>query len=181
MERTGNLKAWCRSLIAFKWHSSKVLSALKWAPQFTAFVAPPVSDTWKRYEQLESKLTTQESARVEMILLGCDYISDLFILHWKILDFKMPFVAALWWRKYRGQSEVTILLYSEDVRPDTQNKALRTSSWHLATEESSRRHTYTQKTNERFFWTIQIAGCVESVCSSPFDGVAQRDQDWRKK
>lgn len=117
MERTGNLKAWCSSLIAFKWHSSKVLSALKWAPQFTAFVAPPVSDTWKTLEQLESKSTVQESARVEMIPFGCDCTSDLFILHCKIFDFKMLLVAALWWRKYRGQSELTILLFSKDVRP----------------------------------------------------------------
>lgn len=94
----------------------------------------------KTVRTLESKSSVQESVRVEMIPFGCDYTSDLFILHWKIFDFKMPLVAALWWRKYWGQSELTMLLYNKDVRregPDTQNKALRPSSWHPATEESS--------------------------------------------
>lgn len=70
----------------------------------------------KTVRTLESKSTVQESAHVEMILFGCDYTSDTFVLHYKIFDFKMQFIVALRWRKYRGQSELTTLLYSKDVR-----------------------------------------------------------------
>lgn len=53
----------------------------------------------KTVRTLKSKSTVRESARVEMIPFGCDYAPDLFILHRKISDFKMPFIAALWWRR----------------------------------------------------------------------------------